>query len=277
MSGADQVAAFWSAEGQVAALSACVVALADALRNPAADDFDQRLSNPDFDFGPVIKALGTGQEVAALLAQTGLSDLDALDDPSLSDTALMIVSQDSLEALGDMLGEVVDALLTLTEVHQLEAQGLWLAQQLSAALQGQMLLLATRDALPVQVSATIRSTAVLADTLSLTVPDLPWTADRWPLADQVSSLQGLGGLMRAFGVETKAFHDAVSTCLSTGYATDALRHLHAEAAIGLEALARALDQWSAEPETVPAETDEITLIQGALARARDVLEQASGE
>ena len=277
MSGSQQIAALWSAEGRVAALSACLVALADALGHSAADELDQKLGHPDFNFDPVIEALKTEKGIAILLAQTGLSDLEALDDSSLHDTALMIVSQDSLEALGVMLGEVVDALLTMTEVHQLEAQGLWLAQQLSAALQGQMMLLATRDALPVQVTASIRATAVLADTLSLTVPDLPWTADRWPIADQVSSLQGLGGLMRAFGVETEAFYQAVSVCLQTGYANHALEDLHTQAARGLDSLNGALDQWVSEPDPVPAKAGEITLIQGALARARDVLEQASGE
>ena len=261
----------------MAALSACLVALADAQGLAAAGTLDQKLSDPDFDFHPVIAAFEAEGGVAALLTQTGLSDLESLDDPSLSDTALMIVSQDSLEALGVMLGEVVDALLTMTEVHQLEAQGLWLAQQLSAALQGQMMLLATRDALPVQVTASIRATAVLADTLSLTVPDLPWTADRWPLADQVSSLQGLGGLMRAFGVETETFYNAVSACLHTGYALDPLQDLHKAAASGLETLQSALDQWASVPDPIPAEVGEITLIQGALARARDVLEQASGD
>lgn len=277
MSSADQIAALWSEEGRVAALSACVVALADAMEHPAATDLDEVLSSPDFDFTPVIDALARGQGVAALLTQSGLSETGALDDPSLNDTALMIVSQDSLEALGLMVGEAVDALLTMTEVHQLEAQGLWLAQQLSAALQGQMMVLATRDALPAQVTATIRSTAVLANALSLTVPDLPWTADRWPLVDQVSSLQGLGGLMRAFGVETDRFYAAVTACFNAGYTAEALRDLHLEAASGLEALNGALDQWSSDPTPPAASSGEVALIQGALARARDVLEQATGE
>lgn len=277
MSSADQIAALWSEEGRVAALSACVVALADAMQHHAATDLDEVLSSPDFDFTPVIDALAQGQGVAALLTQSGLSETGALDDPSLNDTALMIVSQDSLEALGLMVGEAVDALLTMTEVHQLEAQGLWLAQQLSAALQGQMMVLATRDALPAQVTASIRSTAVLANALSLTVPDLPWTADRWPLVDQVSSLQGLGGLMRAFGVETDRFYAAVTACFNAGYRAEALRDLHLEAASGLEALNGALDQWSSDPTPAAASSDEVALIQGALARARDVLEQATGE
>ena len=59
-----------------------------------------------------------------------------------------------------------------------------------------MMLLATRDALPTQVPANIRATAPIADALSLTVPDLPWTADRWPLADQVSALQSLCGVLQ---------------------------------------------------------------------------------
>ena len=181
------------------------------------------------------------------------------------------------EGLGAQMREAVDALLTMTEVHQLEAQGLWLAQQLSAALQGQMMVLATRDALPAQVTATIRSTAVLANALSLTVPDRPWTADRWPLVDQVSSLQGLGGLMRAIGVETDRFYAAVTACFNSGYTAEALRDLHLEAASGLEALNGALDQWSSDPTPPAASSGEVALIQGALARARDVLEQATGE
>lgn len=273
----DEIDALWSAEGQAAALSACVVALADALSHSAAASLDDRLSAPDFDFTAVVRALGPGQGVAALLSEAGFGDAEDLHDPSLNDTALMIVSQDSLSALAVTLGDAVDALMTMTEVHQLEGQGLWLAQHLSAALQSQMMLLATRDALPAQVPATLRATAALANALSLTVPDLPWTADRWPLADQVSSIQGLSGVFRAFGVATGPLHQAALSCFESGFSSDCLRDLHREAAIGLVALNSALDQWSAPANAEAATDSEVALIQGALARAREVLEQSTGD
>jgi len=273
----EEIDALWSAEGQAAALSACVVALADALGHGSAASLDDRLSAPDFDFTAVVHALDTGEAVAALLSETGFGSETDLHDASLNDTALMIVSQDSLSALAVMLGEAIDALMTMTEVHQLEGQGLWLAQHLSAALQGQMMMLATRDALPVQVPATIRATATLANALSLTVPDLPWTADRWPIADQVSSIQGLSGVLGAFGVPTGPLHQAAVACFESRFSTESLRDLHREAATGLAELNSALDQWSSAPDPQAASDAEVALIQGALARAREVLEQSTGE
>jgi len=182
----------------------------------------------------------------------------------------MIVCQDSLTALSALLGESVDALLTLTEVHQLEVQGLWLAQHLSAALQGQMMLMATRDALPAQVPASLKATA--------TVPDLPWTADRWPISDQVSSLQSLSGLLQGFDVEAGVVLEAAKMCAESRFTADALGRLHCEMGQALDDLNRALDQWSPPSQAQQlASQGEVALVQGALARARDVLEQATGE
>ncbi len=288
-----EIDALWSVEGQVAALAACVVALADALGLEVAGTLDDRLSAEDFDFSAVAAALAgsdaeaeaeaevRGPHVAltALLAEAGFASIEALHDPSLEDTAFMITCHDSLSAISVMLGESVDALLTLTEVHQLDAQGLWLAQYLSAALQGQMMLLATRDALPAQVPANIRATAPMADALSLTVPDLPWTADRWPLADQVSALQSLCGVLQGFGLdlEGQGVLGAATACISSGYAPATLRSLHLKTADALDGLNRVLDQWSPTPNPALASEPEVALVQGALARARDVLEQATGE
>lgn len=275
----DDIEALWSVEGRTAALAASVVALADALGLEEATALDNNLSAPTFDFSAIVRAQSeTGAALPALLAEAGFAGHAALSDPSLDDTALMVVCQDSLTALCALLGESVEALLTLTEVHQLDVQGLWLAQHLSAALQGQMMLLATRDALPAQVPASLKATAGLAQELSLTVPDLPWTADRWPLSDQVSSIQSLAGLLQAFGVEAGGVLEAAKLSAESRFTADALGTLHRQAGQALEGLNRALDQWSPTTQTQqPASQGEVALIQGALARSRDVLEQATGE
>lgn len=275
----DDIEALWSVEGRTAALAASVVALADALGLEEATVLDNTLSAPTFDFSAIILAQSdTGSALPALLAEAGFAGHPALSDPSLDDTALMIVCQDSLTALSALLGESVDALLTLTEVHQLEVQGLWLAQNLSAALQGQMMLMATRDALPAQVPASLKATAGLAQELSLTVPDLPWTADRWPISDQVSSLQSLSGLLQGFDVEAGVVLEAAKMCAESRFTADALGRLHREMGQALDDLNRALDQWSPPSQAQQlASPGEVALVQGALARARDVLEQATGE
>lgn len=273
-----EIEAIWSAEGQVAALAASVVALADAMGLEAASTLDERLSAPDFDFSTVLSAhTDTGSVLPALLRGVGLDAAEGLNDPSLDDTALMIVCQDSLSLMSALIGESVDALLTLTEVHQLDAEGLRLAQYLSSALQGQMMMLATRDALPAQLPMTAKATAALANALALAVPDLPWTADRWPLADQVSTLQSLCGLMQGFDVETGGILNAATACAAGGFGASQIKVLHLETAAGLEHLNHALDQWSPASEPQPASTSEVVLIQGALARAREVLEHATGQ
>ena len=205
----EEIDALWSAEGQAAALSACVVALADALGHGSAASLDDRLSAPDFDFTAVVHALDTGEAVAALLSETGFGSETDLHDASLNDTALMIVSQDSLSALAVMLGEAIDALMTMTEVHQLEGQGLWLAQHLSAALQGQMMLLATRDALPVQVPANHPRNGDFGQCF---VPyGAGFAVDRRPLADCRSGFEHPGA-KRCFG----CFWGADGTAASSG-------------------------------------------------------------
>ena len=283
MSIRDDVWGLWSAEGQIAALSASVVALADALGLSNAGTLDDALSDPDFDFNTVLLAHQTGQALPALLAALGVdgAEAEALHDPALSDTALMIVCQDSLSALALGVGDAVDALLTLTEVHQLDGAGLWLAQHLSAGLQAQMMLLATRDALPAQIPKTLRATAPLADALSLTVPDLPWTADRWPVGDQATSVQALSGLLGAFGVATTGIHSAAARCFDPAAERDGLHALHQEAATALDGLLSSLDQWSPERAGLNAHEaateGTVALVQGALARAREVLEQAAGD
>ena len=76
----EEIDALWSAEGQAAALSACVVALADALGHGSAASLDDRLSAPDFDFTAVVHALDTGEAVAALLSETGFGSETDLHD-----------------------------------------------------------------------------------------------------------------------------------------------------------------------------------------------------
>ena len=272
-----EIELLWSAEGQVAALSATIVALADALGLPAATTLDEALSNEDFNFRPAVEGFDRGEALQALLTETGFGDVEDLLDLSLNDTGLMIVSQDSLSTLALALGDIIDSLMTMTEVHQLDTTGLELAQHLSAALQGQMMVLATRDALPAQVPASLKATAVLANSLSLTVPDLPWLVDRWPVADQVSSLQGLSGLLTAFGVPAAPLHTAAMASFAQAHSGKALGDLHNHAATALDDLNAALDQWTAPLGAQTASQSQIALTQGALARAREVLEQSTGE
>lgn len=270
------IEALWSPEGQVAALAAALVALSDALGLAESDQLDAQLSSPDFDFSPACAALDDGAAVEALLRQTGLQSVPALNDVSLLDTSLMILCQDSLVRVDQELGEVVDRLLTLTEVHQLETTGLKLAQHLSAALQIQMVLAATRDALPAQVTKETRATAALANALALTVPDLPWLEDRWPVVDQVSGLLSLSTLLAAFEIDVQTLRGHMMQAVDGRGAGEvaSLAQLYGATAQGLEALTLKLDQWSADPAEALDETH-LALVQGALARAREVLEAQS--
>ncbi|MGB1146935.1 MAG: hypothetical protein ACPG4M_03500 [Alphaproteobacteria bacterium] len=276
MTASADIEALWSPEGQVAALAAALVALSDALGLAESDQLDAQLSSPDFDFSPACAALDDGAAVEALLRQTGLQSVPALNDVSLLDTSLMILCQDSLVRVDQELGEVVDRLLTLTEVHQLETTGLKLAQHLSAALQIQMVLAATRDALPAQVTKETRATAALANALALTVPDLPWLEDRWPVVDQVSGLLSLSTLLAAFEIDVQTLRGHMMQAVDGRGAGEvaSLAQLYGATAQGLEALTLKLDQWSADPAEALDETH-LALVQGALARAREVLEAQS--
>ena len=276
LTASTDIEALWSPEGQVAALAAAMVALSDALGLAETDQLDGQLSSPDFDFSPACAALDDGGAVEALLNQTGLLSVPALNDASLLDTSLMILCQDSLVRVDQELGEVVDRLLTLTEVHQLETTGLKLAQHLSAALQIQMVLAATRDALPAQVTKETRATAALANALALTVPDLPWLEDRWPVVDQVSGLLSLSTLLAAFEIDVRPLRGHMMQAVDGRGAGEvaSLAQLYGATAQGLEALTLKLDQWSADPAEALDETH-LALVQGALARAREVLEAQS--
>lgn len=288
MTVAADIEAFWSPEGRVAALAASLVAAAEALdlgdeaaagraAGTTAAGLDETLSSPDFDFAPVLAHLDQGGDaLAVLLRQAGQPETSPLHDPALNDTSLMILCQDSLTRIDQALGEAVDRLLTLTEVHQLEATGLFLAQYLSAALQIQMVLAATRDALPVQVMARTRATAVIADRLALTVADLPWTEDRWPVLDQISGMISLSTLLAAFGVEVAGMRASLMETAAAGRGPEEVRAVadfYRAAGRGLDALVDRLDRWSAEPAEALSDGN-LALVQGALARAREVLEAA---
>ena len=196
----------WSDEGRLATLSAAMMAMADALSLSGTEAVEAALSAPGFNFAPALAGLDDRQAHRVLLEQirtVAPGALDAagwarLEDPRLYDTAMMLLAQDSLGLMLDALGEASEQLLTLTEVHQQTATGLRLAQHLSAAVQGQAVLLATRAALPCHMPREPDCASGLAEALALQVPDLPWAGDPWPLTDIAAALSGLCPLIAAY-------------------------------------------------------------------------------
>jgi len=297
----------WSDEGRLATLSAALVGLADTLGLEGTEAVDAALSAPDFDFAPALEGLDDRQAHRVLLGQIRARNpgaLDAagwarLDDPSIYDTAMMLLAQDSLGLMLDALGEASEQLLTLTEVHQQTAAGLRLAQHLSAAVQGLAVLTATRAALPCQMPREPVGAAGLAEALGLQVPDLPWSADPWPLTDIAAALSGLCPLIASY-------HDDAARGLADGAAAlvlvvaqgqgqgpgpgrgpvqgsrsfsleveDALCHAFDASMAALVALNRTLDRWQGPRVDEALQPEAWQMVVATLARARAVLEESS--
>ena len=293
----DEVTMLWSDEGRLATLSAALVGLADALGLEGTEAVDAALSAPDFDFAPALEGLDDRQAHRVLLGQIRAANpgaLDAagwarLDDPSIYDTAMMLLAQDSLGLMLDALGEASEQLLTLTEVHQQTATGLRLAQHLSAAVQGLAVLIATRAALPCQMPREPLGAAGLAEALGLQVPDLPWSVDPWPLTDIATALSGLCPLIASY-------HDDAAGGLADGAAAlvmlvaqgqgqggrsfsleveDALCHAFDASMAALVALNRILDRWQGPRVDEALQPEVWQMVAATLARARAVLEESS--
>lgn len=295
----DEVTMLWSDEGRLATLSAALVALADALGLEGTEAVEAALSAADFDFAPALAGLDDRQAHRVLLGQIRAANpgtLDAagwarLEDPGLYDTAMMLLAQDSLGLMLDALAEASEQLLTLTEVHQQTATGLRLAQHLSAAVQGQAVLLATRAALPCQMPREPACAAGLAEALGLQVPDLPWSVDPWPLMDIAAALSGLCPLIAAYhGDAAQRLADGaaalvVAAGLGQGHGKggrafsleveDALSHAFEASMAALVALNRALDRWQGPRVDEALQPEVWQMVAATLARARAVLEESS--
>ena len=210
-----------------------------------------------------------------------------LDDPSIYDTAMMLLAQDSLGLMLDALGEASEQLLTLTEVHQQTAAGLRLAQHLSAAVQGLAVLTATRAALPCQMPRELAGAAGLAEALGLQVPDLPWSMDPWPLTDIAAALTGLCPLIASYhddgpgGVADGATALVLATAEGQGgrafslEVEDALCHAFDASMAALVALNRTLDRWEGPRVDEALQPEVWQMVVATLARARAVLEESS--
>ena len=213
-----------------------------------------------------------------------------LEDPRLYDTAMMLLAQDSLGLMLDALGEASEQLLTLTEVHQQTATGLRLAQHLSAAVQGQAVLLATRAALPCQMPREPDCASGLAEALALQVPDLPWAGDPWPLTDIAAALSGLCPLIAAYhGDAARRLADAAAALVvaaaqgqsqgNGGRAfgldvEDALCRAFEDAMAALVALNRALDRWQGPRVDEALQPEAWQMVDAMLSRARAVMEES---
>lgn len=259
-----------------------------------AEALEAALCSEDFDFELALAELSTRRAHLILLEQAGMHVAEGvdtglvtlLDDPSLYDTALMLICQDSLGLLVAEWGRVTEGLLTLVEVHQLDAAGLALAQHLQAALQGQMVLSATRDALPCQMPAGVVSAGALAEELGLQVPDLPWSVDPWPLTDIATALASAGPMLNALGggdgngamlrQAVENLFDATAKGEGAPFGRAVEEGLGQSFAVALErvlAVNKVLDRWE-KPAFVPGAltAEQHGLVQGALARARALLE-----
>ena len=285
----------WSDEGRLATLSAALVAMADALDLDGTEAVEAALSAPGFNFAPALAGLDDRQAhriLLELIMALAPGSLDAagwarLEDPRLYDTAMMLLAQDSLGLMLDALGEVSEQLLTLTEVHQQTATGLRLAQHLSAALQGQAVLLATRAALPCQMPREPACTSGLAEALGLQVPDLPWAGDPWPLTDIAAALSGLCPLIAAYhGDAAQKLADAAAAIVLAAAQGQGARafSLDTEDALGrgfdasmaaLVALNRALDRWQGPRVDEALQPEAWRMVDATLARARAVMEESS--
>ena len=285
----------WSDEGRLATLSAAMMAMADALSLSGTEAVEAALSAPGFNFAPALAGLDDRQAHRVLLEQirtVAPGALDAagwarLEDPRLYDTAMMLLAQDSLGLMLDALGEASEQLLTLTEVHQQTATGLRLAQHLSAAVQGQAVLLATRAALPCQMPREPACASGLAEALGLQVPDLPWADDPWPLTDIAAALSGLCPLIAAYhGDAAQRLADAAAAIVLAAAQGQGGRafSLDTEDALGrgfdasmaaLVALNRALDRWQGPRVDEALQPEAWRMVDATLARARAVMEESS--
>ena len=285
----------WSVEGRLATLSAAMMAMADALSLSGTEAVEAALSAPGFNFAPALAGLDDRQAHRVLLEQirtVAPGALDAagwarLEDPWLYDTAMMLLAQDSLGLMLDALGEASEQLLTLTEVHQQTATGLRLAQHLSAAVQGQAVLLATRAALPCQMPREPDCASGLAEALALQVPDLPWAGDPWPLTDIAAALSGLCPLIAAYhGDAAQKLADAAAAIVLAAAQGQGARafSLDTEDALGrgfdasmaaLVALNRALDRWQGPRMDEALQPEAWRMVDATLARARAVMEESS--
>ena len=288
----------WSDEGRLATLSAAMMAVADALSLSGTEAVEAALSVPGFNFAPALAGLDDRQAHRVLLEQirtVAPGALDAagwarLEDPRLYDTAMMLLAQDSLGLMLDALGEASEQLLTLTEVHQQTATGLRLAQHLSAAVQGQAVLLATRAALPCQMPREPDCASRLAEALALQVPDLPWAGDPWPLTDIAAALSGLCPLIAAYhGDAARRLADAAAALVvaaaqgqsqgNGGRAfgldvEDALCRAFEDAMAALVALNRALDRWQGPRVDEALQPEAWQMVDAMLSRARAVMEES---
>ena len=294
----DEVTMLWSVEGRLATLSAAMMAMADALSLSGTEAVEAALSAPGFNFAPALAGLDDRQAHRVLLEQirtVAPGALDAagwarLEDPWLYDTAMMLLAQDSLGLMLDALGEASEQLLTLTEVHQQTATGLRLAQHLSAALQGQAVLLATRAALPCQMPREPDCASGLAEALALQVPDLPWAGDPWPLTDIAAALSGLCPLIAAYhGDAARRLADAAAALVMAAAqgqsqgnggrafgldVEDALCRAFEDAMAALVALSRALDRWQGPRVDEALQPEAWQMVDAMLSRARAVMEES---
>ncbi|MEC8274337.1 MAG: hypothetical protein VX005_00835 [Pseudomonadota bacterium] len=291
----DEVTMLWSDEGRLATLSAALAAMADALDLDGTEAVEAALSAPGFNFAPALAGLDDRQAhrvLLELIRALAPGSLDAagwarLEDPRLYDTAMMLLAQDSLGLMLDALGEASEQLLTLTEVHQQTATGLRLAQHLSAAVQGQAVLLATRAALPCQMPREPACASGLAEALGLQVPDLPWADDPWPLTDIAAALSGLCPLIAAYhGDAAQRLADAAAAIVLAAAQGQGGRafSLDTEDALGrgfdasmaaLVALNRALDRWQGPRVDEALQPEAWRMVDATLARARAVMEESS--
>ncbi|MEC8153583.1 MAG: hypothetical protein VX077_01695, partial [Pseudomonadota bacterium] len=291
----DEVTMLWSDEGRLATLSAALAAMADALDLDGTEAVEAALSAPGFNFAPALVGLDDRQAhrvLLELIRALAPGSLDAagwarLEDPRLYDTAMMLLAQDSLGLMLDALGEASEQLLTLTEVHQQTATGLRLAQHLSAAVQGQAVLLATRAALPCQMPREPACASGLAEALGLQVPDLPWADDPWPLTDIAAALSGLCPLIAAYhGDAAQRLADAAAAIVLAAAQGQGGRafSLDTEDALGrgfdasmaaLVALNRALDRWQGPRVDEALQPEAWRMVDATLARARAVMEESS--
>ena len=285
----------WSDEGRLATLSAAMMAMADALSLSGTEAVEAALSAPGFNFAPALAGLDDRQAHRVLLEQirtVAPGALDAagwarLEDPRLYDTAMMLLAQDSLGLMLDALGEASEQLLTLTEVHQQTATGLRLAQHLSAAVQGQAVLLAT-PVCPVDAGDSLASG--LAEALGLQVPDLPWAGDPWPLTDIAAALSGLCPLIAAYhGDAARRLADAAAALVMAAAqgqsqgnggrafgldVEDALCRAFEDAMAALVALSRALDRWQGPRVDEALQPEAWQMVDAMLSRARAVMEES---